>query len=339
MAVNKNFEPLTNTSFPECGEAWKWSYNSLGQNPCSVAASLEALCFGGEYVIDPLQSGHSYNGPLYGESNSCQCNTVVYSLVSACGACQGSTWITWSQWSFNCSDIYAPSDNTLVHFHLPLHAILYTTPILSFASYDTPLTYRYRYPNTIPYGTRVPHWAYLDVITADTWNATSAEDAGDYPEVSPTTVSQTQASSPTYISATRATSTTPAVSQSPHFNRNKLHARQIVPIVVSVIGAAMLITIIFVRFRRRHRRAEELPPPLVDNKPYMAEAGDLLLDYGPSMPIQYYDPSDPNTFPQPIMFRQIPAAQTTQSGESGDGTNSAGTNASDRTRYSGLPLV
>jgi len=129
---NAFMPPLTDVSFPLCGEAWNWSYNSLSQSPCRVAANLEALCFGGKYVIDPLQSGHSYNGPLYGESNSCQCNTVVYSLLSACGACQGSTWITWSQWSFNCSDIYEPSDNT--------------------------------YPDTIPNGTCVPHWAYLDVI-------------------------------------------------------------------------------------------------------------------------------------------------------------------------------
>ncbi|KAH9961981.1 hypothetical protein BC827DRAFT_1383744 [Russula dissimulans] len=288
------------------------SYNSLGENPCFIAAELESLCFGGEYVINRLQSGHSYFGPLYGESTSCQCNTVVYSLVSACGACQGSTWITWSQWSFNCSDLYGYSVTT--------------------------------YPNTI--GTRVPHWAYLDVITAGTWNATAAEDAGDDPEVSPTSVSQTQASSVTASATFQSFSISSISSQaspfpSPHSNRNKVHAGQIrvVIIVVSVVGAAMLITVIFVCFRRRHRRAEELPSPSVGNETYVAEAGDLLLDSGPSMPLQYYDPSDPNTFPpQPIMFSPIPAAQTTQSGdENGHDTKSTSTN--DRTKYSGLPLV
>jgi len=197
--------------------------------------------------------------------------------------------------------------------------------------------------------------------TADTWNATSAEDASNSPEVCPKRVSQTQASSvtasatfqsfsisssdsiPVHISTTRAASSTPAVSQSPfsslHFNRNKVHAEKIVLIVVSVIGAAMLITVIFVCFRRRHtgRRAKELPSVDNLNEAYMAEAGDLLIDSGPPMPIQYYDPSDPNTFPQPIMLPPIPAAQTTQSGENGNGTKSAGTN--DRTNYSGLPLV
>jgi len=99
----------------------------------------------------------------------------------------------------------------------------------------------------------------------------------------------------------------------------------------------MLITVIFLCFRRRHRRAEEPPSPSVDNEAYKAEAGDLLLDSGPPMPIQYYDPSDPNTFPQPIMLPPFPAAQTTQSGENGDSIKSAGT--TDRTTYSGLPLV
>jgi hypothetical protein len=44
------------------------------------------------------------------------------------------------------------------------HAISYTTLILLFASHDTPLTHRCRYYYPIPDGTRVPHWAYLDVM-------------------------------------------------------------------------------------------------------------------------------------------------------------------------------
>ncbi|KAH9953335.1 hypothetical protein BC827DRAFT_1249087, partial [Russula dissimulans] len=32
-------------------------------------------------------------------SVACQCTTPVYSLFSACGACQGAFWIRWSQWS------------------------------------------------------------------------------------------------------------------------------------------------------------------------------------------------------------------------------------------------
>jgi hypothetical protein len=85
------------------------SYNSLHQNPCVVASYLEGVCFGGRksfrsvnflaiffdripdtvFEIDPLPQGHHYTGAPSGQGNLCQCNTVVYSLVSACGACQG----------------------------------------------------------------------------------------------------------------------------------------------------------------------------------------------------------------------------------------------------------
>ena len=44
------------------------------------------------WEIGPLPQGDLYSGPDAGQDNLCQCNTVVYSLVSACGACQGSQW-------------------------------------------------------------------------------------------------------------------------------------------------------------------------------------------------------------------------------------------------------
>ncbi|KAH9047160.1 hypothetical protein EDB84DRAFT_1463058 [Lactarius hengduanensis] len=80
--------------YPNCTAGWEWSSNSLGQNPCNVAAYLEATCGTGLFKIDPLPQGSLYRGPDVSQSNLCECNTVVYSLVSACGACQGSSeWI------------------------------------------------------------------------------------------------------------------------------------------------------------------------------------------------------------------------------------------------------
>jgi len=89
------------------------SYNSLNQNPCNVAAMLESTCYAGsefscpstphvvmvhfsEFTIPRLQPSWDYTGPNLGEDNLCQCNTIVYSLVSACGGCQGSTWISYA---------------------------------------------------------------------------------------------------------------------------------------------------------------------------------------------------------------------------------------------------
>lgn len=47
------------------------------------------------YVISPLAPGNSNPGPTStDEDNLCGCNTVVYSLSSACDACQEERWIT-----------------------------------------------------------------------------------------------------------------------------------------------------------------------------------------------------------------------------------------------------
>jgi hypothetical protein len=85
------------------------AFNSLGQSPCTVAAYMIATCNrGGEYLVcwliqalcshlyvdftlSPLDPGESY---FDGNTtfSSCECTTVGYSLISACGACQGETW-------------------------------------------------------------------------------------------------------------------------------------------------------------------------------------------------------------------------------------------------------
>lgn len=47
-------------------------------------------------VLSPLASNTHYIGPTEPETNNddaVECNTIFYSLVSACGACQGKTWI------------------------------------------------------------------------------------------------------------------------------------------------------------------------------------------------------------------------------------------------------
>ena len=46
------------------------------------------------FIISPLLSGQEYLGPTVSEgSDLCACNTVTYSLISGCGACQSATWI------------------------------------------------------------------------------------------------------------------------------------------------------------------------------------------------------------------------------------------------------
>ncbi|KAF8514092.1 hypothetical protein BU17DRAFT_94783 [Hysterangium stoloniferum] len=141
----------------------EWTFNEDNLSPCLVASALQATCSGGsmflvplpfssfahassDWTIAPLDPGLQYAGPYVGQSNKCVCSTVVYSLVSACGACQGRGITTWSQWSLNCT----ASDITIS-----------------------------QYPITIPPAISIPSWAYLNVTIPDVWDPTEARAAHD----------------------------------------------------------------------------------------------------------------------------------------------------------------
>ncbi|KAI0247545.1 hypothetical protein BJV78DRAFT_909637 [Lactifluus subvellereus] len=123
-------------AYPDCLSSWSWSFNSLGQNPCAVAAYLQAVCNDGVFTIPPLPPGDSYTGPTGpgDAADLCKCNTVVYSLMSACDACQGAMWLPWETWTRNCTAV------------------------------DPPTTFL----RLIPTGTRVPEWAFLEVTASST---------------------------------------------------------------------------------------------------------------------------------------------------------------------------
>jgi len=45
------------------------------------------------FTLDSLGPGLVYLGPSESVANPCRCNTVYYSMLSACAACQGNRWI------------------------------------------------------------------------------------------------------------------------------------------------------------------------------------------------------------------------------------------------------
>jgi len=63
------------------------------------------------FTIQSLPSGYKYTGPSsFDGSNVCKCNTIVYSLLSACGACQGESWFTCDSSCLSKSSLmYLPS--------------------------------------------------------------------------------------------------------------------------------------------------------------------------------------------------------------------------------------
>ncbi|KAI0297411.1 hypothetical protein BC826DRAFT_165735 [Russula brevipes] len=136
---------------PDCNMStsdWSWTYNSLNQNPCKVAAFLGGTCNQqNSYTIPRLDPGRNYKGPDgLDNGNLCKCSTVMYSLISACGACQTQSqeWISWSEYSYNCTTKF---------------------PVSSF-------------PKAVPIGTSVPQWALLNITLENSWNETKSRAVG-----------------------------------------------------------------------------------------------------------------------------------------------------------------
>ncbi|KAE9410439.1 hypothetical protein BT96DRAFT_376361 [Gymnopus androsaceus JB14] len=93
------------TTNATCATSFTWAENTAQQSPCLVTALLESLCEPG-VQLPALPPSNHYTGPSFGlESSTCECSTVTYMLISACGACQNREWISWQEWSENCPTI------------------------------------------------------------------------------------------------------------------------------------------------------------------------------------------------------------------------------------------
>jgi len=132
---------------------WLWTYNSLDQSPCMVTAYLLSTCYGGSFTMNPLGTYIEYAGPSATEvqqAGPCWCNTVAYSLMSACSECQGGQAIAWSQYEEYCKTVQVSA-----------------------------------FPHPVPAGTRVPHWALVAISGSALWNPSTAKTVGDAPEILP----------------------------------------------------------------------------------------------------------------------------------------------------------
>jgi hypothetical protein len=163
------------TQVTTCSPEYAWASNSKQQNPCLVAAYLETTCLGQPYIIPAIPAGTHYIPPTAATANPCLCNTVYYSLISACGGCQGRTYSNWTAWSGNCSQIFVT-----------------------------------KFPRDIPPATEVPTWAYLNVT--ETNNNFDPLRAKLVTEQAPTSSGSTTTSATPLTS--QAPPTTPAASTS-----------------------------------------------------------------------------------------------------------------------------
>ncbi|KAH9992128.1 hypothetical protein BJV77DRAFT_453678 [Russula vinacea] len=273
-------------SAPDCSLTWGWTFNSIDQNACTVAAYLMSTCNGGSFTVNPLLPGYSYTGPSgVDDSNLCKCNTVSYSLISACDACQGAAWITWSEYVFNCTKVLPPST----------------------------------FPNPVPAGTRVPQWALLDVTAENNWNSNKSYAVGDSPELAPGAVlasgatvsaSTTGPVSPHSTVPDKFSSGTPAPTHTGSSTNVGAIAGGVVGGVVAISIAAAAIVFFFMRRQRPQAPSaavpgvgpyqqpmDEIQRPLTDYETYTSSVPASSLPGTPIVPMRLYDPSDPTTYP------------------------------------------
>ncbi|KAJ3851624.1 hypothetical protein EV368DRAFT_42726 [Lentinula lateritia] len=207
------------------------SYNSLSQDPCTAATYLGAVCNNG-LQVPALPASNHYTGPSPGQATTCECSTLTYMLISACGACQNRTWISWQIWSQNC-------------------------PIIERA---------YRFPVPLPTTTDVPSWAFMNISTAHatlsqpTSTSDTASSSSASSQTSPFFISTSISTSTSVLSSTTTVSPTSSLSSaSPN------HAGAIAGGVVGGLTLLVALALVFLWFcvRRKRNAAEPLEPVTV----------------------------------------------------------------------------
>ncbi|KIM45559.1 hypothetical protein M413DRAFT_442230 [Hebeloma cylindrosporum] len=244
---------LADAANPTCNPGFDWAFNSLNQSPCDVAAALGGACIAGNFTLSPLTPTQFYAGPPDGFGTPCRCSTVYYSALNACAWCQGAGITTWSYYNTNCTRVY--------------------TQI---------------FPSPIPSGISVPHWAYLDVTVANTFDYTLAQAAGGSDS----------------IAIPQATSTPSTRSSS---STSKTNVGAIAGGVVGgVAGLALIAGLVFWLLRRRKNASSQPTPGIYDPQPLTSAEKPVMATTGTgstgtafiSTPLpKPYDPNDPTTFP------------------------------------------
>ncbi|KAI0352710.1 hypothetical protein OH77DRAFT_752431 [Trametes cingulata] len=80
--------------WPTCSNpAFSWMNNEKGQTSCDVMQQLLAFQCDGDMGAGPA------GAPQRLQDTPCVCNTVMYSLVSACSMCADWSQISWTEYS------------------------------------------------------------------------------------------------------------------------------------------------------------------------------------------------------------------------------------------------
>ncbi|PFH52185.1 hypothetical protein AMATHDRAFT_57539 [Amanita thiersii Skay4041] len=144
-------------------------YNKAHRDPCRIAESLAGVCEVQGFNIPPLPQGNVYFGPSSTEANDCRCNSVFYSMLSACAACQNRPWLSWTRYDTQCRNVTVTT-----------------------------------FPRSLPPGVGVPHYAYLDVSVSGNFSLDDALNAGGVESTAPVPSSTSTSTSGTHSGSNKA---------------------------------------------------------------------------------------------------------------------------------------
>ncbi|KAH9928437.1 uncharacterized protein BXZ73DRAFT_102278 [Epithele typhae] len=260
-----------------CSSDFDWMKNSKGQSPCLVTAWLWSPCFFPESFVPALAPDDLYGGPVStAESDLCECNTVAFSTVAACGICQGrgDGVVPWSAYDKFCTETAAVST----------------------------------YPYTVPSGTEIPAWAFQDVTESNVFNVTKAKavaasDAAvpNSASTAPTSATSTSsgASTGTVLSNTSTAQTTNSSTSDASTGSPTPH-RDTAAIIGGVLGGVLGVIIVgglaafVVRRRRRTGAAVRETDDVGTSTMHETHSPELK---GDPAGLYRYNPDDPRTFP------------------------------------------
>jgi hypothetical protein len=174
------------------------------------------------------------------------------------------------------------------------------------------------YNETIPSTIVVPHYAYLDVVTGDSFNVTAAESAGG-PESSPlpsatSSTSTSATSTPATVTGTTfisfggpepspfVTSTSTPITVIATSKKSNLGA-----IIGGAVGGVaflgIVVGLIAFIFLRRRRRPAATPSTYYSAVTSPDINGDMKYNNSINSPGRLYNPNDPSTFPSnPVSY-------------------------------------
>lgn len=252
---------------------YRWTFNTLSQSPCQMGEALGNVCTDdGDFLIQYLPSGYMYSGLGSTYATNCACNTVYYNVLSACAQCQGGSVDVWDNWSKNCTTTYST------------------------------------FPNSIPDGSAIPHWAYLP-LNNGTWDFASAETDNGAEATFTGTHSVSASASSTRTSSAHSASGSSSGSNGGSSSGGKSHAGAIAGGVIGGIALIALIGLGFFLWRRNKNKKVKSTPeasflgPNMTGTTYNAHEGFAPAPYDQHStmsgagPAKLYDPNDPSTFP------------------------------------------